>query len=84
MGTLPFNPLDLVACDPARNIRQRWCVQASCDLFGRLVVKTCWGWMPTAGAGAQLPQRGSGVALHNGLMARRATAPPRIALAIGR
>lgn len=48
MDSLP-EPLELVAIDPARNIRRRWRVDVTRDLFGRLVVQTGWGRIGTRG-----------------------------------
>ena len=36
-------PIELVALDPARNIRRRHSITASLDLFGMIVVETRWG-----------------------------------------
>ena len=36
-------PIELVAIDPARNIRRRYSITASLDLFGMIVVETRWG-----------------------------------------
>ena len=36
-------PIELVALDPARNIRRRYSITASLDLFGMIVVETRWG-----------------------------------------
>ena len=41
-ATLP-DPVELVAVDPARNIRRRYAIVASVDLFGMIVVETRWG-----------------------------------------
>lgn len=37
------DPIELVALDPARNIRRRYSITASLDLFGMIVVETRWG-----------------------------------------
>src|SRR3546814_1752647 len=43
-ANLPLpDPIELVALDPARNIRRRYSITASLDLFGMIVVKTRWG-----------------------------------------
>ena len=44
-GAPPFLPwsVELVALDPARNIRRRYSITASLDLFGMIVVETRWG-----------------------------------------
>lgn len=49
MDTLPLEPIELVALDPARNIRRRWRVVATRDLFGRWCVETNWGRIGGAG-----------------------------------
>ena len=36
-------PIELVALDPARNIRRRYSITASLDLFGMIVVEARWG-----------------------------------------
>ena len=41
--------VELVALDPARNIRRRYAIVASVDLFGMIVVETCWGRIGAAG-----------------------------------
>jgi len=43
MDDLPFTPVELVAIDMDRNVRRRWRIAASRDLFGRVMVETCWG-----------------------------------------
>src|SRR3546814_15793125 len=43
-ANLPLpDPIELVALDPARNIRRRYSITASLDLFGMIVVETRWG-----------------------------------------
>lgn len=42
-------PVELVALDPARNIRRRYAIVASVDLFGMIVVETRWGRIGAAG-----------------------------------
>lgn len=37
------DPIELVALDPTRNVRRRYSITASFDLFGIIVVETCWG-----------------------------------------
>lgn len=41
-GLLP-NPVELIALDPARNIRRRYSITVSIDLFGMIVVESRWG-----------------------------------------
>ncbi|ARR57667.1 WGR domain-containing protein (plasmid) [Rhizorhabdus wittichii DC-6] len=43
------DPVELVAFDPARNIRRRYAIVVSVDLFGMIVVETCWGRIGAAG-----------------------------------
>ncbi len=43
MDTLPLVPIELVAVDPARNVRRRWSLIAARDLFGHVLVETSWG-----------------------------------------
>jgi predicted DNA-binding WGR domain protein len=49
MDDLPFTPVELVAVDTHRNVRRRWRIAASRDLFGRVMVDTCWGRIGTRG-----------------------------------
>ncbi|WP_327753228.1 WGR domain-containing protein (plasmid) [Sphingobium sp. SJ10-10] len=47
-ASLP-DPIDLVAIDPARNIRRRYSITVTLDLFGMIIVETCWGRIGAAG-----------------------------------
>ena len=38
-----FLPIELVAVDRARNIRRRYAVRVTADLFGTFIVQTDWG-----------------------------------------
>ena len=49
MDTLPLEPIDLIAVDPARNIHRRWSLVATRDLFGEILVETSWGRIGTRG-----------------------------------
>ena len=49
MDTLPLEPVELAAIDPARNIRRHWSVVASIDLFGHVLVERRWGRIGTRG-----------------------------------
>jgi predicted DNA-binding WGR domain protein len=49
MDSLPFDPIELAAVDPMRNIHRRWSIAAIRDLFGRIVVETRWGRLGTPG-----------------------------------
>lgn len=80
METLPFEPLELVAIDPARNIRRRWQVTATHDLFGRVMVETRWGRIGSRGQHRVHSFADESEALRyvRALLARRATAPRRL------
>ena len=80
---LPFVPMELTARDPALGIARRWRVVAYRDLFGMLMVETCWGRI---GAGGQrmvraFPSEAAALAHVRALLARRARAPRRIGVA---
>lgn len=80
METLPFEPLELVAINPARNIRRRWQVVAAHDLFGQLMVETQWGRIGRCGQQRVQSFADEGEALRyvRTLLARRATADRRL------
>lgn len=80
METLPFEPLELVAIDPARNIRRSWQVMAAHDLFGRILVETRWGRIGSRGQRRVHSFCDEGEALRyvGTLLARRATAKRRL------
>jgi len=80
METLPFEPLELVAIDPARNIRRRWQVMAARDLFGRIMVETRWGRIGSRGQSQihSFAQEGDALRYIRTLLARRATARRRL------
>ena len=80
METLPFEPLELVAIDPARNIRRRWQVMAARDLFGRIMVETRWGRIGSRGQLRvhSFAQEGDALRYIRTLLARRATARRRL------
>lgn len=40
---LPYDPVELLARNPARGVARRWRMQAMRDLFGRVVIETAWG-----------------------------------------
>ncbi|QJR06227.1 WGR domain-containing protein (plasmid) [Sphingobium yanoikuyae] len=48
-GAIPPDPIELVALDPTRNIRRRYSISASFDLFGMIIVETRWGRIGAAG-----------------------------------
>jgi predicted DNA-binding WGR domain protein len=80
METLPFEPFELVAIDPGRNIRRRWQVRASRDLFDMLVVETCWGRIGQRGQYRCYRFADEQAALRHvrALLARRGTARQRL------
>lgn len=49
MYALPFDPLEVVAVNHDRNIHRRWRIAAHRDLFGHIVIETCWGRIGTGG-----------------------------------
>lgn len=83
MDTLPLDPIDLVAIDPARNIRRRWSLVASVDLFGHVLVERRWGRIGTAGRATLHSFAEPAAALHHirAQLARRSTAPRRLGVA---
>lgn len=83
MDALPRTPIHLVAIDPLRNIRRRWCVAVARDLFGHILVETHWGRIGARGRSltrsfADEAQAARHVAA---LLARRARAVRRIGVA---
>lgn len=48
-GAILPDPIELVAIDAGRNIRRRYSIVASFDLFGMIVVETRWGRIGTRG-----------------------------------
>jgi predicted DNA-binding WGR domain protein len=48
------DPIELVALDTDRNIRRRYSIAASIDLFGMIVVETRWGRIGTRGRAMSL------------------------------
>ena len=83
MDELPFTPIDLVALDPARNVRRRWRVAAYRDLFGRVMIETGWGRIGTRGRELvrSFADEGEAHAYVRALLARRGRAPRRIGVA---
>ncbi|MBB3348835.1 WGR domain-containing protein [Sphingomonas sp. BK069] len=83
METLPFMPIELVAIDPARNLRQRWRVVAARDLFGRIVVETGWRRIGTRGRTLvrSFAEEGAALAYVRAALRQRASAPRRIGVA---
>lgn len=80
MDALPFQPVELAAIDAARNIRRRWSVVTYRDLFGQVMVETCWGRLGAKGRTLVHSFSDDGEALRyvRALLARRGTAERRI------
>jgi len=80
METFPFNPIELVAVYPARNIRRRWRVSATRDLFGHVIVETSWGRIGTIGRYLvrSFADEAEATRYVTGLLRVRARAPRRI------
>jgi predicted DNA-binding WGR domain protein len=49
-----FDPIELMAVDAARNIRRRYSIIVSRDLFGLIVVETQWGRIGARGQSKRL------------------------------
>ena len=83
MDELPFTPIDLAAIDAARNVRRRWRVAAYRDLFGQVVIETCWGRIGTRGRAQvrSFADEGAACAYVRGQLARRGRAVRRIGVA---
>lgn len=80
MDTLPLDPIDLVAIDRSRNIRRRWSVVASIDLFGHVLVERRWGRIRACGRRVVHSFADADGALRHvrGLLARRDSAQRRL------
>jgi predicted DNA-binding WGR domain protein len=80
MDALPFQPVELAAVDAARNLRRRWSVVAYRDLFGQVLVETCWGRIGSRGRTLVHSFSDDQQALRyvRTLLARRGTAQRRI------
>ena len=80
MDTLPLEPIDLIAVDPTRNIRRRWSLVATRDLFGEILVETSWGRI--GARGQQLtrcfPDEAAALRYARALLARRRSARRRL------
>lgn len=80
METLPFDPVEWIACDPARNIHRRWQIGTAHDLFGHIVIRTAWGRIGAAGQERTYSFTDADAALRHvrALIRRRHSAPRRI------
>lgn len=83
MDTLPFRPIELAALDIARNIPRRWSVIAYRDLFGHIMIETCWGRIGAKGRTLVHSFRDEEQAFRyvRALLARRGTAHRRMGIA---
>lgn len=72
--------IELVAIDPTRNIRRRYSVAMSIDLFGLVIVETCWGRIGAQGQAKRLSFPDRAAAEHHiaSTLRRRDTAENRI------
>lgn len=77
------DPVELVALDSARNIRRRYNIVASIDLFGMIVVETRWGRIGAAGQAQRhaFVDRAAADRHITATMHRRGTAEARIGVA---
>ena len=78
-----FDSIELVALDPARNIRRRYSIIVSLDLFGMIVVETCWGRIGARGQAQRhaFPDRAAAERHIAATLRRRGTAEKRIGVA---
>ncbi|WP_336966465.1 WGR domain-containing protein [Sphingobium aquiterrae] len=81
-ASLP-DPVELVALDPARNIRRRYSIVASFDLFGMIVIETRWGRIGAAGQAQRhaFADRAAADRHIAAILRRRGTAKTRIGIA---
>ena len=79
-GAILPDPIELVAFNPARNIRRRYSITASLDLFGMIVVETRWGRIGTRGQAQRhaFPDRAAAERHIAATLRRRGTAKIRI------
>lgn len=82
MPPLPA-PVELVAIDPARNIRRRYAIRIDRNLFGEIEVETSWGRIGARGTRtvARFAAEDEAVRYVGQVLRRRATAPRRIGAA---
>jgi predicted DNA-binding WGR domain protein len=87
MDTRCFGPLnqriDLVAIASARNIRRRYAIVISYDLFGHVVVELNWGRIDTRGQGRTLsfPKHEEAHRFVEAVLKRRGSAKKRLGVA---
>ncbi|MFC3216492.1 MULTISPECIES: WGR domain-containing protein [Sphingomonadaceae] len=75
-----FVPIELIALDHARNIRRRYEIVVTRDLFGSYIVETSWGRIGAHGRSKRLsfPDRPSAERHVAATLRRRGTAKKRI------
>lgn len=78
--TALFSPIELAAFDPARNIRRRYAISVSRDLFGAYIVETSWGRIGSRGQDKRcsFPDRAGAERQVAAILKRRGTAQSRI------
>jgi predicted DNA-binding WGR domain protein len=78
--------IELIALDPVRNIRRRYAIMASIDLFGAILVETRWGRIGTRGQAKRLAFEDQGMADRYiaATLRRRSTSTARIGVAYRR
>jgi len=78
-----FSPIALVALDLARNIRRRYAISVTRDLFGAYIVETSWGRIGARGQCKSLsfPDRAGAERHVAAILRRRGTAENRIGVA---
>jgi predicted DNA-binding WGR domain protein len=83
----PLNQrIDLVAIAPARNIRRRYAITTSYDLFGHVIVELNWGRIDTRGQGRTLsfPKHDEAHRFVGAVLKRRGSAKKRLGVAYRR
>lgn len=80
MDTLPFEPIDLIAVNPTRNIHRRWSLVAMRDLFGEILVETSWGRIGARGQRLTkcFPDEAAALRYARALLASRRSAQRRL------
>jgi len=75
-----FSPIELAALDPARNIRRRYAICVTPDLFGAYIVETSWGRIGARGQCKRFsfPDRAGAERHVAAILRRRNTAENRI------
>lgn len=86
MDALPFRSVELAALEPSRNVRRRWSVVAYRDLFGHVLIETCWGRIGAKGRTLVHSFANDADALRyvRALLSRRGTAQRRIGVSYKR